>query len=237
VQNTRVNADDSYYSHLRMSLLGLIENKPRRVLEIGCGHGQALRYVKQEFGAEFVAGVELVPEVAAIARRYSEIDVVLVGDVEQIQWDFPSGHFDLIIAGHVLEHVKDPWSVARRLGALLKPGGQFVGSLPNVRNIRVSLPLVFVGKLQYTEEGILDWTHTKFFTRSTIYDLLKDSGFTVERIEPEFSKRPRLLNKITLGLFRNLLCFTYNFSARSPRVKFVGSEAIAPNSDGDKVHR
>jgi 2-polyprenyl-3-methyl-5-hydroxy-6-metoxy-1,4-benzoquinol methylase len=214
LRNTRVGPEDSYYGHLRMPLLGLIEGTPKRVLEIGCGHGQTLLFMKRQLSAQFVAGVELVPEVAAIAKQNSELDAVIEGDVEQIHLDFPAEYFDLIIASHVLEHVKDPWSVARRLCTLVRPGGQLIGSLPNVRNAKVLLPLVFFGKLQYTQEGILDWTHTKFFTESTIHDLLLSSGFVVQKIEPEFFARPATINKMTLGLFQHLLCFTYNFSAR-----------------------
>jgi 2-polyprenyl-3-methyl-5-hydroxy-6-metoxy-1,4-benzoquinol methylase len=169
--------------------------------------------------------LELVPEVAAIARQNSELDVILTGDVEQMQLDFPAAHFDLIIASHVLEHVKDPWSVARRLRSLLSAEGQLIGSLPNVRYASVSLPLVFFGKLQYAQEGILDWTHNKFFTRSTIQDLLHSSGFSVEKIEPEFAARPAAINTMTFGLFKHLLCFTYNFSARpTPAVAHAGLE-------------
>lgn len=197
-----------------MSLLRLIEGRPKRVLEIGCGHGQSLWFLKRERTAEFVVGLELVPEVAAVARQNPDLDVVLTGDIEQIQLDFPRGYFDLIIASHVLEHMKDPWSVTRRLCDLLSPEGQFIGSLPNVRNARVIVPLILFGKFQYTQEGILDWTHTKFFTESTIYDLLKSSGLTVQKMEPEFSPRPAVINRMTLGVFKNLLCFTYNFSAR-----------------------
>lgn len=197
-----------------MSLLSLVKGTPKRVLEIGCGHGQALLFLKKERAAEFVVGVELVPDVASVARQQPDLDEVLTGDVEQIQLDFSRGYFDLIIASHVLEHVKDPWSLTRRLCALLNPNGQFIGSLPNVRNARVSVPLIVWGKFQYTQDGILDWTHTKFFTESTIYDLLQSSGLVVERMEPEFSPRPAVLNKLTLGVFRHLLCFTYNFSAR-----------------------
>jgi 2-polyprenyl-3-methyl-5-hydroxy-6-metoxy-1,4-benzoquinol methylase len=214
-----------------MPLLELIEGNPLRVLEVGCGHGRALVFAKQNRSAKFVAGVELVPEVAAIARQNPEIDLVLTGDVESIQLDFPAGHFDLIIASHVLEHVKDPWSVTRRLATLLSPGGQFIGSLPNVRNARVSLPLVFLGKLEYSEEGILDWTHTKFFTRSTIHDLLQSSGFSVQKIEPEFLARAARINKMTCGVFKDLLCFTYNFSARP------GARATSPDGRNGRSAR
>jgi SAM-dependent methyltransferase len=201
-----------------MSLLGLVDGTPTRVLEIGCGHGQTLLFLKRVKSAQFVVGVELVPEVAAIARQNPELDLVLTGDIEQIRLDFPVEHFDLIIASHVLEHVKDPWSVVRGLRSLLGPAGQFIGALPNVRFAKVSLPLVLFGKLQYTKEGILDWTHTKFFTKSTIQDLLHSSGFVVEKIEPEFSPRLGTINKMTFGLFKHFLCFTYNFSARPAAV-------------------
>lgn len=214
MKNTRLKADDPYYSQLRMPLLNLIEGRPRRVLEIGCGQGQALLHLKRERAVEFAAGVELVPEVAAIAKRNSEIDVVVTGDIEQIQLDFAPGYFDLIIASHVLEHFKDPWCVARRLGGLLRPEGQLIGAIPNVRNFKVSLPLVLYGKFQYVHEGILDWTHTKFFTKSTIHDFLLSSGFVVEKIEPEFLPRSAVANKMTIGVFKHLFCFAYNFSAR-----------------------
>jgi SAM-dependent methyltransferase len=214
LRNTRLRPDDSYYGHLRMSLLSLIDGSPKRILEVGCGHGQTLSFLKRECSAEFVVGVELVSEVAAIAKQKPELDVVLAGDIEQISLDFPVESFDLVIAGHVLEHVKDPWSVTRRLGAFLRPGGQFIGSLPNIRNVRVSLPLVLFGKFEYTKEGILDWTHTKFFTKGTIQELLRSTGFAVRKIEPEFSPRFKALNVMTLGIFKNLFCFTYNFSAR-----------------------
>ena len=192
----------------------MVEGRPKRVLEIGCGHGHSLSFLKRERSAEFVAGVELVPEVAEIARQNPDIDVVFTGDIEQMQFDFPAGHFDLIIASHVLEHVKDPWSTARKLGALLRPEGQLLGALPNIRHVKISVPLVLFGKFQYTEQGILDWTHTKFFTRQTIQDFLRSSGFVAQKIEPEFFVGAGSVNAATFGLFKHLLCFAYNFSAK-----------------------
>lgn len=211
LQNTRV--DPEYYGHLRMSLISLAKGNPRRILEIGCGHGQTLAYFKQERGAVFTVGVEYVPEVAAVARQRSEVDEVITGDIETLSLDYPPGEFDLIIAGHVLEHVKDPWAVVRRLRSLLKPTGQLIGSLPNVRHFRISIPLLVYGKWQYEKEGVLDWTHTKFFTRMTILELLESSGFRAERIDPELFPKSALLNRCTFGVFKHLLGWTYNFSA------------------------
>lgn len=213
MQNTKFASDAEYFSHLRMSLLSLAQGSPRRVLEIGCGHGQSLAYFKRNRGAEFTAGVPFVKEVAAVARLNSSVDEVITGDVESLRLPFQPGEFDLIIAGHVLEHVKDPWAVTRELRTLLNPKGQFIGSLPNVRNVKVSLPLLLLGTWRYEDEGILDWTHTIFFTRMTIEDLLVSSGFRIDRIVPELGSRSALLNRLTLGVFRDLLGWTFNFSA------------------------
>jgi len=217
LQNMRISADDPYYGHVRTLLLGLVKGSPKRVLEIGCGHGEALAYLKRECGASFVAGIELVPEVAAIARQKPEIDLVIVGDIERLDCnELPTGSFDLVIASHVLEHVADPWAVTRKLSALLSTNGQLIGSLPNIRNVKVSLPLLLFGKFTYEKEGILDWTHTKFFTKGTIEQLLHSSGLSIQAIEPEFSPKMATLNALTCRMFRNLLCFTYNFSAGAP---------------------
>lgn len=213
MQNTKVDQDTEYYGHLRMSLLSLTKGNPRRILEIGCGRGQSLAYFKREREAKFTVGVEYVPEVAAVARLQPDVDEIHVGDIETMSLDYPPASFDLIVAGHVLEHVKDPWAVVRTLRKLIRPGGQFIGSLPNVRYFKVSVPLVVFGKWKYEKEGILDWTHTKFFTRMTIQELLESSGFQVERIDSEMYPNAVLLNRCTLGVFRDLLGWTYNFSA------------------------
>lgn len=181
-------------------------------MEIGCGRGQSLNYFKQERGASYAAGVEYVAEVAALARADGILDDVITGDIETVSLPYSSGEFDLIIAGHVLEHVKDPWTVVRRLRVLLKPQGQLIGSLPNVRNIKVSLPLLVRGKWAYEDEGILDWTHTKFFAKSTIEELFESSGFAMDKMVPEFAGKLAVANRFTGGVFQDLLAWTYNFS-------------------------
>jgi SAM-dependent methyltransferase len=215
--NVRVSADSGYFSELRMPLISLAQGTPKRVLEIGCASGQTLAYFK-EHGAEWVVGVELSDEVAETARARSEVDQVLTGNVETMTLPFEEASFDLIITGHVLEHLTDPWAVLRELRTLLKPGGQLIGALPNIRNVRVVLPLLLVGRWRYEKSGLMDWTHLRFFTASTIVELLKSCEFEIAKIVPEFSStRAGFFNRLTLGLMKNLFCYAYNFSAFKPR--------------------
>ncbi len=100
------------------SLLGL------RVLEIGCGRGYLLRLMA-EAGAD-VLGIE--PGVG-LREHWRRNAVDVVGDV------FPSsqveGHFDLIVAYGVLEHIEQPDDFVAAVGAQLAPGGQAILSVPN----------------------------------------------------------------------------------------------------------
>lgn len=214
--NSKLAAQNQYYHELRAPLISLARGNPRRVLELGCAAGQTLAYFKTR-GAEYTVGVEIVPEVAELARRRPEVDEVIVGNVEQLELDYPAQSFDLIIAGHVLEHLVDPWAVLKRLHTLLKPGGQLIGALPNIRYHSVILPLLFKGTWQYQQTGIMDWTHLRFFSHATIEDLLRSTGFKIDAIVPE-SGGPRagLINSITFGVFRHLLSYAYNFSATKP---------------------
>jgi hypothetical protein len=98
---------------------------------------------------------------------------------------------------------------------MMSPSGQLIGSLPNVRNIKVVFPLVCLGRWDYRDQGILDWTHTKFFTKRTIGQLFTSCGFRIEVITPEYGPLCRKINLATLGVASNFLAFAYNFSARA----------------------
>jgi hypothetical protein len=76
---------------------------------------------------------------------------------------------------------------------------------------------LLLGKWEYTDDGIMDWTHLRFFSRDTIRKLLIDTGFTVEKIVPEVAgSRAIAADKLTFGLCRDILGYTYNFSAWNP---------------------
>lgn len=213
LKNEGLAANSGYYSHLQMPVIEACKPGFKTVLEIGCAGGETLAYLKTQ-GAEKLFGIELREDVAAIARARSEIDEVYVADFTVQDLPFEEGTFDLIIVSFVLEHIIDPWSAVKKIAKYLKPGGQLVGSLPNVRHASVVLPLLFTGEFRYREEGIMDWTHAKFFSSKTILDLLNLPIFTDVKLKPWVNGRKYLwVDRATLGLLRNFLCFAYVFSA------------------------
>lgn len=207
-------APEGYYQAVRLPMLSLVRGDPKSVLEVGCASGQTLAYMSDR-GARYLVGVECCPQIAAQAQARG-VARIIVGDVERVDLDLEPNSFDLIIAGHVLEHLADPWSVVRTLTALLRPGGQLVAGLPNVRHQSVLLPLLLWGSWRYRSEGILDWTHLRFFSRQTICELMETAGLTVERIVPEFGRKHRIVNAVSLHVFRHFLAYAYNVSALRP---------------------
>jgi len=210
--NDRVQPGAEYYHELRLPMLSLIVGTPKRVLEIGCASGRTLAYLKDR-GTEYTVGVECSAEVAAEAKSRS-LDRVIVADIESVELDLEPASFDLLITGHVLEHLVDPWKVLRKLSRLLRVQGQLVGALPNVRHYSVVVPLLLQGHWQYQPSGVMDWTHLRFFSRHAILDLLHNAGFQEARIVPELGgSRSRLANVLTCNMLRHFLCYAYNFSA------------------------
>ena len=57
-----------------------------------------------------------------------------------------------------------------------------IASVPNIRNLATSD--IAGGRFEYQPNGVLDITHVRFFTRSSLRDLFEQTGFDVRRLEP-----------------------------------------------------
>lgn len=155
-----------YYNTPRPIVLRLLDQPAPRLLEIGCGTGATIRLLRERALCQWVAAVEMNETAAQAARAV--VDQLAKGDLERIELDIPESSLDAILCLDVIEHLVDLWRTMRRLAALLKPDGILVASIPNIRWYKVSLPLVLMGRWRYADDGILDRTHLRFFTRETI---------------------------------------------------------------------
>ena len=186
-------------------------------LEIGCGSGNTLVWLKGLKHCAWVGGVEMMPDAAARARE--KLDEVYPVNVEQNTIPIPERSLDLILCLDVLEHMVDPWAVVCRLHKLLKPGGALIASIPNVRNQAVLFPLLFQGKWNYAEAGILDKSHLRFFVRETAIELVASSGLKVDMVLSTGlgrSKRTRIVNSMLPSLVKSI--FEKQYLIRGIRV-------------------
>lgn len=149
----------------------------QRVLEIGCGDGA--------FGAELVragnrvVGVDRAPGVSADAGYASIIEADPECGVRD-SLRRSGEEFDRIVVFDVLEHLRDPNKLLRELRTQLASRGRLIISVPNAVNVTVRLMVLF-GKFNYSNRGILDWSHLRFFTRKTIRKLLEQNGYRVTK--------------------------------------------------------
>ncbi|MCP4574451.1 MAG: class I SAM-dependent methyltransferase [bacterium] len=195
-----------YHGHPRREMLAFVPADARRVLDLGCGSGAFGAGLKADRGDGVeVWGMELDPDAAARAGQV--LDRVLAGDVRRASAELVGERFDRIVLNDVLEHLPDPGELLRDLLPLLAPGGRLVASLPNVRYFFNVKDLALHGRWDYTDEGILDRTHLRFFTRSSMGDLFAGAGYVVERqvgINTTDSRAFHLFDLLTLGRFADM---------------------------------
>lgn len=151
-----------------------LAGKNKVVLELGCGKGFVSERLKKN--GCMITGIDIAPKDIARARKFC--DRVLVGNIETMKLPFKQRTFDVVMFGDVLEHLYEPRATLEKVIPFLKDNGTIVVSLPNVANWKVRLKLLF-GKFDYSEWGIMDKTHLKFFTRKTARNLLKEAGFVI----------------------------------------------------------
>ncbi len=145
----------------------------QRVLEVGCAAGK--------FGSELVqagnrvVGVDVQPNVPLDAGYEDVLETHLENGVSE---SLANQQFDRILLLDVLEHLRDPSKLLRDCRTLLAQRGKLIVSVPNAVNLTVRLMVLF-GRFRYSDRGILDWSHLRFFTAKTIRALLEEHGYRV----------------------------------------------------------
>jgi 2-polyprenyl-3-methyl-5-hydroxy-6-metoxy-1,4-benzoquinol methylase len=193
---TRKVAERYVWSSTRGSshskILALV-GKNKRVLDIGCATGYLGEALKK-IGCE-VIGIEIDEEAARIAR--TKIHDVIIADVESINHlPYPDGYFNVHIYGDILEHLKRPDLVLLRFRKYLSNDGRVIASIPNVANWVIRLNLLR-GRFQYSDIGILDKTHLRFFTVESIKQLFESAGYKIIALDYVLSPLPR--NELCIG--------------------------------------
>jgi 2-polyprenyl-3-methyl-5-hydroxy-6-metoxy-1,4-benzoquinol methylase len=147
------------------------------VLDIGCGNGRFLSFVRGK-GNFTVYGVEMEGRSAQRASRMSSIHFI-PGPLSEHH--FPAKSLDAITLFHVFEHLTEPVQMLDIISQIIKNNGILVISLPNIDSFQSKL---FKGNWFHLDPP----RHLFFFTPTNLekilnqreFELLKEIHFSIE---------------------------------------------------------
>lgn len=135
----------------------------RKVLDLGCRDGALTsRYTAGNHVVGVDADREALAEAAklGIETRWADLDEPL---------PFDDASFDVVVAGELLEHLRDPARLVGEVLRVLRPGGTFVASVPNAYRLKNRLRFMLGRKPED------DPTHLQMFSAADVQRLL--AGF------------------------------------------------------------
>jgi SAM-dependent methyltransferase len=142
----------------------------RSILDVGCGQGELLRDLAARFPGAEVAGADVSEQSLADSRRrnpsFDLFQLDLEGPPLEARHPDRIGRYDLVVCSEVLEHIADDALAARRLAALLAPGGHLLVTVPG-------------GKMSRYDEVI---GHQRHYRRGDIQRLLSGAGLSVGEV-------------------------------------------------------
>jgi len=167
-----------------------------RVLEIGCGFGDLLRFLQKDFKTY---GIDISNYVIKEAKKKTKNSILRVMRAEKID-TFKKGSFDIIISCHVLEHLPNPSLVINKMAMILKEGGIVLIVVPNTSSLGKKIK-------KQNWVGLKDKTHISLFSPKKWLELLRRSGLEPFKVfsdglwdSPYLPLIPSFFQKILFGL-------------------------------------
>ena len=190
--------------------------RPPRLLDVGCGSGDKLRYIRRRSSWD-TYGVDSSPLAVENARARGAGDVRLTtGD----RLPFEDGFFDAVLSWHSLEHHHSPRATVREVARVLRPGGRGIFAVPGGDNLGLRLFRSCWGPLEAPR-------HLYFFTEETASRLLREAGLTVHRVFHDFTFYGLFLDQ---EIFESLefLARERGVPLKIPRIPGLSSAARLP---------
>lgn len=174
---------------LRADLAAVADAVPQgaHVLDIGCGDGQLLAWLRDTKGVEG-RGLEL--DAANVASAVARGLAVMQGDADTDLADYPDAAFDVVILSNTLQAMQRPAAV---LDQLVRIGRRAIVSFPNFGHWRVRISLALGGRMPVTRSLPVSWHETPNIHFCTIADfeaLAAERGLTIERRAALHSGKP-----------------------------------------------
>ena len=206
---------DNYFSPVLDHVLDQIQVND--ICDIGCGNGIFTSDIKQKVDCTLI-GVDSNKYALEMASRLGFDRLIHVDDFTKDQLPIDDASVDFVICKDVLEHLIDPGFLTNEISRILKPGGHFLVHVPNHFPIWGRLKFLLTNNIDtfsyFPESNRYDFPHIRFFTLSSMNNLLNTSGFEPIENLSFFFAQPPLLHRLMPIWFRKLIAkiSTDNFS-------------------------
>ena len=164
-----------------LSVLASLVHNQATVLDLGCGSGALGQHLSETRGCT-LDGVTLSEAEATHARPHYRRVVVDNLESCDLVATFAGSHYDFIVCADVLEHLSRPEQVLAACRQLLQPEGRLLISVPNAGYTGLIAELL-EGEFLYREEGLLDRTHLRFFTRRSLARFLGEQRWAIDSVD------------------------------------------------------
>lgn len=178
---------NAYYDGLNLKLLNAIPMNAGKILELGCANGRLGQRYKELNGGSHWVGIDIAE--SALAEASQVLDETHNLDIDALEFSGVGSGFDVIVIGDLLEHLKNPELVLDKLYKLSSPNAVLVSCLPNMAHLSV-IERMICGDFSYDNVGLLDRTHTRFFSSSSAIKMFLDSGWLPD-ICDQYDAHPR----------------------------------------------
>ena len=174
----------------------LIE-KNTRVLDVGCGDGILMEYLKYNKEID-IRGIEISKD--NVQKCLSKGLTVIEGDAEKDLLQFPDGSFDFVILSQTLQAFLNPEIVIKEL---LRVGKKAIVTIPNFGFWKVRLHLLIKGTMPITKNLPDEWYNTPNLHMCTIkdfYNFCENRKIKLDNSLALHNEKISSINKLNLNI-------------------------------------
>jgi 2-polyprenyl-3-methyl-5-hydroxy-6-metoxy-1,4-benzoquinol methylase len=164
-------------SRLRKLMDLLADERPGRLLDVGCAAGELAGQARSQGWR--VDGVEREPALAEAARARGLAVHLGDFDVERLPWERAT--FDAAIAGEVIEHLVDTDHLLAEMARVVRPGGCVIVTTPNLASLENRVRLFFGRYPMWMDHRVAGTGHLRYYTPRVLRAQLAAHGLQVER--------------------------------------------------------
>jgi len=197
VDEITCDPNDNYFTEVLEHSLDFC--LPKVVCDVGCGNGVFTGAIKKKFDCKLI-GIDANSHALKQASNLDFDKLIKANDFSSKPLALESNSVDLVICKDVMEHLLDPVYLMREIFRITKPGGFVLLHVPNHFPIWGRLKFLLTNDIDtfsyFTGSSRYDFPHIRFYTLSSIEEMLIKSGFMPQENLSYFFSKPPIIHRL-----------------------------------------